>query len=244
QGQEVIFFLLLELQSTVDFQMPYRLLLYLVEIWRDFLKNTPPNEAERKEFLLPSVIPLVLYNGEAPWTAKQTFGEYLSGGELFEEYLLNFRYFLIDVHRYTEEELLTLSNLIGAVFYLDQENDGKELIRRLKKIIGFFRDMPDELIILFMHWIKFAFSAKVPRSLQESIRKIINESKPNEVNTMISNLAKTLEEMEQKAEKRGEMKKAKIIVRQMLRKGMDEELIAELTGLSREEVEKMKEKND
>ncbi|MCX6090816.1 MAG: hypothetical protein NTX88_10700 [Candidatus Atribacteria bacterium] len=65
---------------------------------------------------------------------------------------------------------------------------------------------------------------------------------------MISNLAKTLEEMEQKAEKRGiekgEIRKAKIIVRQMLRKGMDEDLIAELTGLSREEVEKMKEKND
>ncbi|MCX6089945.1 MAG: hypothetical protein NTX88_06195, partial [Candidatus Atribacteria bacterium] len=142
--------------------------------------------------------------------------------------------------------------------------DGKELIRRLKKIIGFFRDMPDELIILFMHWIKFAFSAKVPRSLQESMMNIINKSKPNEVNTMISNLAKTLEEMEQKAEKRGieegekrgieegeirgiekgEIRGKRTVAREMLHKGMDEELIAELTGLSREEVEKMKEKND
>ena len=31
-GQEVVFYILMELQSTVDFQMPYRLLLYMVEI--------------------------------------------------------------------------------------------------------------------------------------------------------------------------------------------------------------------
>src|SRR5690554_2219529 len=47
-GQEYIFYILLELQSTVDFQMPYRLLLYMVEIWRDILKNTEKNEAGRK----------------------------------------------------------------------------------------------------------------------------------------------------------------------------------------------------
>ncbi|MCX6089616.1 MAG: hypothetical protein NTX88_04435 [Candidatus Atribacteria bacterium] len=48
---------------------------------------------------------------------------------------------------------------------------------------------------------------------------------------MISNLAKTLEEMEQKAEKRG--------IEEGEKRGE-----MELTGLSREEVEKMKEKND
>src|SRR5690554_1908033 len=46
--QEVVFYILMELQSTVDFQMPYRLLLYMVEVWRDILKNTEKNEAGRK----------------------------------------------------------------------------------------------------------------------------------------------------------------------------------------------------
>ncbi|MFZ5591259.1 MAG: Rpn family recombination-promoting nuclease/putative transposase, partial [Bacillota bacterium] len=39
---DVIFYVLLELQSTVDYLMPFRLLLYMVEIWREGYNNTPP----------------------------------------------------------------------------------------------------------------------------------------------------------------------------------------------------------
>jgi predicted transposase YdaD len=38
-SQDVVFYLLLEMQSSVDFRMPYRLLLYQVEIWRYLLQN-------------------------------------------------------------------------------------------------------------------------------------------------------------------------------------------------------------
>jgi predicted transposase YdaD len=48
--QEVIFYVLMELQSTVDFQMPYRLLLYQVEIWRDYMKNIGKEAALAKGF--------------------------------------------------------------------------------------------------------------------------------------------------------------------------------------------------
>ena len=40
KDHDVIFYILLELQSSVDHQMPFRLLLYQIEIWRDVLKNT------------------------------------------------------------------------------------------------------------------------------------------------------------------------------------------------------------
>lgn len=75
KGQEVIFYILMEMQSTVDYQMPYRLLLYQVEIWRDVLKNADKEEAARKTFRLPPIVPIVLYNGEAAWTAAQSFRE-------------------------------------------------------------------------------------------------------------------------------------------------------------------------
>ena len=46
-GREVFFYILLELQSTVDYQMPYRLLQYMLEIWRTILKDT--KEAKEKQ---------------------------------------------------------------------------------------------------------------------------------------------------------------------------------------------------
>ncbi|MFD2116963.1 Rpn family recombination-promoting nuclease/putative transposase [Paenibacillus yanchengensis] len=64
QGQDVIFYLLLELQSSVDYRMPYRLLLYQVEIWRYLLQNEATLIANRKSFRLPPIVPIVLYNGK------------------------------------------------------------------------------------------------------------------------------------------------------------------------------------
>lgn len=38
-GEEVYFYVLLELQSSVDQSMPYRLLMYMTEIWRDIARQ-------------------------------------------------------------------------------------------------------------------------------------------------------------------------------------------------------------
>lgn len=59
-GQDVEFYLLLEMQSKVDFLMPYRLLLYQVEIWR-YLKKA---KGKPKTFRLPPIVPIVVYNGK------------------------------------------------------------------------------------------------------------------------------------------------------------------------------------
>jgi hypothetical protein len=42
--------------------MPYRLFEYMVGVWRDVLKNTETKIAERKDYRLPAIIPIVLYN--------------------------------------------------------------------------------------------------------------------------------------------------------------------------------------
>ena len=115
KGRDVIFYLLLELQSSVDFQMPYRLLVYMMGIWRDVLKNIDPKEAERKEFRLPSIVPIVLYNHKDRWTASRNFKETLAEAELFKEFVVDFKYILIDVNRYQKKTLTALDNFIESV---------------------------------------------------------------------------------------------------------------------------------
>jgi hypothetical protein len=44
--------------------MPVRLLVYMVCLWIDLLKNIPLEVRSRQDFRLPAIIPLVLYNGE------------------------------------------------------------------------------------------------------------------------------------------------------------------------------------
>lgn len=64
---ELWLYVLFEHQSQPDALMPYRLLRYMVRIWQRWL-----DEAEEKR-PLPFVVPMVLYNGERPWTVPLSF---------------------------------------------------------------------------------------------------------------------------------------------------------------------------
>ena len=69
KNQEIIIYVLLEMQSTVDHQMPWRLLQYMVELWRTVLKDTDADRKRTKQHRLPPIIPVVVYNGDGRWTA-------------------------------------------------------------------------------------------------------------------------------------------------------------------------------
>src|SRR5690606_10392381 len=135
-----------------DFQMPYRLLLYQVEIWRYLLKDEK-TRTTKKSFRLPPIVPIVLYNGKQQWTAERQFRKRLGNEEMFGPELLDFEYLLIDVARYTEEELLSLSNTIGSVFLLDQTEDQGQLLERLGKLMHTIQQLPEDSQQKFMAWM-------------------------------------------------------------------------------------------
>lgn len=205
KDSEVIFYVLLELQSTVDYLMPFRLLLYIVEIWRDIYNNTPANERERKGFRLPAVIPAVLYNGANNWTAALNFKEILAEYWRFEENVLDFKYILFDVNRYDVEELYKAANLVGSVFALDQRIDSEELVKRLWRLAGVIRNLSQEEFQKFAAWLSHVLQARLPEPLREKVNGIMREVNPWEVEKMIYNLEITLAEMEEKALLRGRM---------------------------------------
>lgn len=82
----------------------------------------------------------------------------LSSKKLFVEFIHSFinrqwakeieedqvEYALIDVERHTEEELLSLSNTLSAVFLLDQTQDQEQLLNRLAKLFNVFKRLPEE----------------------------------------------------------------------------------------------------
>ncbi len=245
KDRNVIFYCLLELQSSVDYQMPLRLLMYMVEIWRDMLKNIKKSEARRKDFKLPSIIPIVLYNGAGKWTVCRNFREILDGNELFSNHVLDFNYILFDVNRYSEEELLGLTSLISGIFLLDQKIDSEELKERLIKLIGIFRGLTEEELSLFKSWFKWIVKPRILEELQSKIDEVLEKSKVLEVENMVYNLANTIDEMKKKAEVTGMEKgieKGKIeVAKSALEKGADIDFVIKITGLDEWVVKKLKE---
>ncbi len=211
--------------------------------------------SERKNFRLPVIVPIVLYNNPGKWTVPLNFKEILSGHEFFEEHILDFKYILINVHAFSEKELLELSNLIGSVFLLDQAQGLTEIIERLKNIILIIKKMEPDEFRLFADWAIKIIARGIPPENEEEIINIFKTARPEEVEIMVSNMERVLKKSWEEAREEGikqglkqglekgleqGLEKAIInIARQMLADGEDIEKIVKYTGLAKDEVEKL-----
>lgn len=233
---DIYFYILLELQSTVDFSMPIRLMSYICEIWRMELKNTPKDKIELKDFRLPAIVPMVLYNGESLWTAKSDFKQAQAGYEHFGEYLVNFKYVLFDVHRYNDADLLKEANVIASVFFMDKRISLSEAVARLKTLAKAVlkRFSPDELI-WFMEWMDHVFKPRLPIAIQEKISRMLLKVSPQEVENVVSNLGLAVEEFERDTEIRVKLE----VARKLLLRKVDVNTIRDSTGLTPSEIEEL-----
>ncbi|MCH4199408.1 MAG: Rpn family recombination-promoting nuclease/putative transposase [Clostridium tyrobutyricum] len=68
-----------------------RLLFYIFELCRERLKNTSKKDMRNKNFKLPAVVSMIIYNGKNQWTASRNFKDILCSNELFGENVIDFR---------------------------------------------------------------------------------------------------------------------------------------------------------
>jgi hypothetical protein len=113
----------MEFQSTVDPFMALRLMIYVGLLYQDLIQNRRLPESGK----LPPVLPLVLYNGYAPWGATRELGELIEevpGG--LERYRPQLRYCLLDEGR-VAEGYLGAKNLAAALFLLERSRGPEEI---------------------------------------------------------------------------------------------------------------------
>jgi predicted transposase/invertase (TIGR01784 family) len=256
-NEDVVFYLLLEMQSKVDFEMPYRLLLYQMEVWEYWLKNhVKKKERKRKSFRLPAIVPMVLYNGKAKWTASRQFRKLLSNEQIFGAELIDFEYFLVDVVRYTEEELLSLANVIGSVFLLDQTEDREQLRDRLRRLMDTMQKLPEESQQHFFTWMANILVRKLPKD-QHYIEELIQHveegvsvmgfenilddiKREGKMEGRLEGERKGRLEGERKGRLEGERRAKEEVAKQLMKMGSDTSYIVAVTGFTEGEVEKLR----
>ena len=101
--RKVLIYVLAEHQSRVDRWMAFRLLCYLVAIWKGYRGQHP--RAKK----LPAIIPIVVHHSATGWTAPVTFEDLLDAdAELLAAlgpYVPRFRFLLDDLSVQTDAEL-------------------------------------------------------------------------------------------------------------------------------------------
>ena len=238
--QKVIFYILLELQSRVDYRMPYRLLLYIVEILRHFYNNSEVNARKRKNFKFPAVIPIVFFSGKRKWTVPTSLREMFDGHKWLGSSLLNFDYKLIDAKGYDDNSVKDFnSRLLKVMMMFEKAENIAELLDVIKKYERDIERLDDEevrIISVAVGILSSLYGTDGTSKLIDTLKKTNAER----VSGMLSNLVANEKKREKEWFRQGRQQEKVETAKRFLSMGLTIAQVAEGLCLSIAEVEKIK----
>jgi len=150
EGSWVYLYLLIEFQSRVDPWMAVRMMTYVGLLYQDLIRRGEVLP-DRK---LPPVLPIVLYNGDAKWTAATDIAQLIPKAPgLVAKYLPKLEYLLIDENQYGEADLAGLKNLVAAIIRFEHP-ENEQALRKLIDLVNEWLEGNPELKRTFAIWIR------------------------------------------------------------------------------------------
>ncbi len=227
-------FFLLEHQSTIDYNMPKRILEYEVEIIKEAVKG---KRLTKKNHKLPMVIPIVIYTGSRRWNVEKYIQDcqvILKGAEKVK---LG-EYYVIDVNDYSNEELENDELFLSKVLLLEKLKREEEIIQVLDRIIHTEKDSKNQQILKRV--IAFILKGKIS---DKNIEKLMKKLEKEEPDMVIEVLQKENERQRKigirEGVKQGIKQATLKIAKKMLQSGIKLEEIEKVTGLTKEEIKKL-----
>jgi len=173
--------LLLEFQSAVDRSMAVRMLTYTALLYQKLIADG----VLRERSALPPVLPVVIYNGQRPWTAPMDIAELIASGRgaALARYQPSQRYFLLDEGRVGGADLPS-GNLVSALIALETTRDRLRALELLDALTDLLHKQDDEeLTAAFNEWVvqvllprRLRGSASGPLPRIEEVRTMLAET--------------------------------------------------------------------
>ena len=236
-------YIIIEHQSTVDRTMPYR-----IQRYKMLLMNEIINKKEMKKvgYEFPRVIAIVLYTGRRKWKVEK-LEDLQRPLEWYKEIDKEFE--LVDVNKYTEEELMKDELVITKAMLIEKQKDARKIRDILNKVNQIVKDKPEKVNLL-QEILEYILLNAKNEEIRREVDKIIKENKGGEeaVLNMVTVYNKALDEQREAGIKEGKKEGQKTGDRQrqiktakrLIKEKMKPEFIAKITDLTIEEIEKLK----
>ena len=201
---------------------------------------------------VPKVIPLVIYTGQARWTAKNKLEEVQVEFEHFNGIDVITGYNLIDIRN--EEEAIKEGTAVARMSIIERKNDTENIIEVVKRMSKHIKDKEERQE--FSKEIKYLLSDKLTKEEIEKIENILIEKEGEDAMlhaqmVIRRDFEKAKEEGRregmlhaqevirrdfEKAKKEGREKGIIEIAKKMLNEKVDIDFIIKITGLKKEQI--------
>ena len=208
--------------------MIFRILVYVVNTLVKYFLDKPKNEREQSRFRLPSIIPIVFYNGQERWTAAKSLREYQNSGELFGSHILNLEYYLVNLAEIEEEYILSTNTLLDNIMYCDKFRSKLELVGALRAACGRINELGLQAREEFRNWVEFILLS-VCGNKKAVVEEILNWAGNGEDDMAFKyNIIRMVEEERAEGEKKGKILKLISLIRKKIRKNNSVDEIADM----------------
>ena len=245
-------FFLIEHQSKVDYRMPFRILKYEMAIIESAVDE---KECKKKDYLYPRVNAIVLYTGKQKWNVAQTFNE-TQVSSILEKDIEFAKYILVDINNYTEEKLLETPSFMTKALLIEKAKDNEQIANYIEKIVEIINKDKEN----YSNNMKEIFKIMLTQIIKNKIGKEKTDEFLNKLNIggdgdMMA-VFETIQQDNKRIYRRGKkdgivegikqgisqgiMEKSIEIAKKLLKENFSKEKVANLTGLSEKEIEKLK----
>ncbi len=235
------FYIIIEHQSKVDYNMPERMTKYCIELRRDIRKSN-------KKWVEPNICPIVLYTGHSKWNVpneKEVKRRFRM--EMFQCAKYNF----VDINNEIEENLVKEETGMSKALLFEKINSKEELKETMTEILK--KDLTKEEKEYITKILKYSNKIRkiMPEERKEYIKKLEEEGGSKEmkfekyfIEWLEDEKREGREIGRQEGEKRGEKlgiaKAIKQMVKEMIQKQMSDKDIMDITKIDEKELQKLK----
>ena len=180
---EVMIYILVEHQSTVDRTMGFRLLFYMCQIWDSQRRGYIAEDVPKREWRFQPIIPVVFYTGEQKWEMLPSLEMLMDLPEALNRFVPRFETLLLDVKSEIDETLLKSHHPFGWLLtVLKQEfADTESFVESVLRLGDYLQTRPEaervqwKQVIYYLHLLIFY---RRPIVEQPTLERIVSENHP------------------------------------------------------------------
>ena len=231
--RDAFVYVLLEAQSKVDHKIAFRLWKYTLLLLERHIKGKEK---------LPLVAPIVLYHGQGKYTAVKSLWELFEDPIAAKE-LMSDKHILVDLQSMPDDDIKKKEHLGMLEFFLKHIRD-RDIIKLWKEFFDSFSDViiaDKENGYIYIKSFLYYTDARLENNKKEELTKVILDSLPKEdgEDIMYTIADGYIDQGIEKGITIGEDKKAVSIAKTMISKNYAFTDIADVTGLSELDLQKL-----
>ena len=128
--EELLIYILIEHQSTIDTTMGFRMLFYMTQIWDFQRREWKSNNVPRSQRRFRPIVPIVFYTGERTWQTPGSLSAQMDLPAVLSEFVPTFNTLFLSVKDADAADLTRTDHPLGWLLtVLQKEHANKEDIR-------------------------------------------------------------------------------------------------------------------